>query len=174
MYVCVPNFKSIPLKIAFLVRFKGRKWPLFEIFLCIAKHFCFSFLCVFACAERGSLFIFRAQDDKTTEKHVSWGKMTHITRPRMTSWPRMTLTWPKVTESSKWCIWVLDTHFMSTYVLLMHLSSIKRDRSGNHWNSQHFVFNLTSIVTLKPRAHTRGGGTRARAPPPYEVKIGKN
>ena len=43
--------------------------------------------------------------------------MTQITK--LTSWPRMTLTWPRATtESSKWCIWVLDTLIMSIHGLL--------------------------------------------------------
>ena len=40
-------------------------------FLCIIKQLGFSFLYVVLCAHHGSLVIFRAQDDKTTQKHVS-------------------------------------------------------------------------------------------------------
>ena len=64
----------------------------------------------------------------------------------MTSWARMTLTWPKVTESSKWCILVLDTQIMSIHLLLIRLSSIKSDYSRSHGISQHFAFDLTSDV----------------------------
>ena len=53
------------------IAFETFKMAIFHDILYIIKQLGFSFLYVVLCAQRGSKFIFRAQDDKRTQKHVS-------------------------------------------------------------------------------------------------------
>ena len=83
-YVCVPNFKSILLKMTFLGRFKCRKWPLFLIFLCITKPFCFFSLSTFLPAPnvvlRSFFELWAIQQPKNIYHEVKW--------PKSQGWPR--------------------------------------------------------------------------------------
>ena len=70
---------------------------------------------------------------------VSRVQMTKISK--LTSWPRMTLTWPKVTESSKWCTGVLETHicrFMGNLCARYRYFGRESGHSWNHWNGPKF------------------------------------
>ena len=80
------------------------------VFLCILKDFRFREILRFRCNKRCSKVIFRALDEKLTHEHVLWRQMTKIAN--LTPWPRMTLTWPKVTMGLGCCFEVSETQIM--------------------------------------------------------------
>ena len=80
------------------------------VFLCILNDFRFFKYCNLSVINDILRPFLRALDEKLTHEHLLRRQMTKIAN--LTPWPRMTLTWPKVTMGLGCCFEVSETQIM--------------------------------------------------------------